>query len=44
MKKYRLLFCLAISTAALSVTGCETVKGVGQDLENAGESLQKAMD
>jgi predicted small secreted protein len=32
------LLCLAMLGAAL---GCETVKGMGRDIENLGEELQK---
>ena len=28
--------------AALTLTGCNTVEGIGQDLEKAGESIEKA--
>ena len=28
--------------AALTLAGCNTVRGVGQDIEKAGESIQKA--
>ncbi len=28
----------------LALTGCETVKGVGRDIENAGEAGQDALD
>ena len=28
--------------AALFLTGCNTVKGLGQDIENAGEAIQEA--
>jgi len=26
----------------LAVTGCNTVKGIGQDIEKGGEAIQKA--
>lgn len=29
-------------TAALFLTGCNTVKGLGQDIENAGEAIKRA--
>ncbi len=28
--------------AALTLAGCNTVQGVGQDLEKAGEAIEKA--
>ncbi len=28
--------------AALTLVGCNTVQGIGQDLEKAGESIEKA--
>ena len=28
--------------AALMLVGCNTVQGIGQDLEKAGESIEKA--
>jgi predicted small secreted protein len=28
--------------AALTLAGCNTVEGIGQDLEKAGESIEKA--
>jgi len=28
--------------AALSLAGCNTIQGLGQDIEKAGESIQKA--
>jgi predicted small secreted protein len=28
--------------AALILTGCNTVRGMGQDIEKAGETIQKA--
>jgi len=36
-------FCLAFSFAgALGSTGCNTVRGAGQDIERAGEKTQDA--
>ena len=28
--------------AALALAGCNTIRGVGQDIEKAGDSIQKA--
>ena len=36
------LIALAISTALLALAGCNTVKGVGQDLQKAGASIENA--
>ena len=33
---------LIITTAALALAGCNTVQGVGKDLEKAGEAIQKS--
>jgi len=30
--------------AALTLTGCNTVEGMGQDIQKAGESIEKAAD
>ena len=32
----------AIVTACFVLTGCETVKGAGKDIESAGEAMQDA--
>ena len=39
MKTITTLFALA---AALFLTGCNTVKGVGQDIERAGNAIERA--
>ncbi len=31
-----------VFAAVLTLTGCNTVQGMGQDIEKAGESIQKA--
>lgn len=33
-----------IVSAALLLSACETLKGVGRDVENAGEALDDAVD
>ena len=33
---------LALVLGALICTGCQTMKGAGKDIENAGEGIQKA--
>ncbi len=35
---------LATLVPAVLVAGCNTVKGIGQDLEKGGEAVQKASD
>jgi len=42
MTKLRLLTIMGLSTLALSVSACNTIGGAGQDIENAGEAVQKA--
>ena len=39
MKKFTLLTCLVLG---LFLVGCNTVKGVGQDLQKAGEKIEGA--
>lgn len=38
----RLLALLMVS--ALMISGCNTVRGLGQDVEKAGEAIQKAVN
>ena len=42
MKK--LLVVMVLAGFALGLAGCETVKGVGRDMEKAGEAIQKSAD
>ena len=42
MKELILAVLITISLTVL--TGCHTMHGVGQDIESAGESIQKATD
>ncbi len=35
-------FLLLMSLATFLVAGCNTVKGVGRDLERGGEAIQRA--
>ena len=39
----RLVMILAVGAAALGVTACNTVKGVGQDIESVGEAGDRAI-
>lgn len=43
MKKLLLMLCALVALAA-SVTGCNTVRGAGEDIENTGDSIQRAVD
>ena len=40
MKKAFLL--MIVASAAIAAAGCNTVRGAGQDIERAGESIQDA--
>jgi predicted small secreted protein len=40
MKHFLVLF-LVVGFTALAFTGCQTAKGLGRDVENLGESMQK---
>jgi predicted small secreted protein len=43
MKK-KFLFSFAMLLLTLSVTGCNMLRGAGEDIENAGESIQRTVD
>ena len=41
----KMLMCLFLAMACATVfTGCQTAHGFGEDMENAGESIQKGTD
>ena len=40
MKQFTLLACLFI---AMTLSACNTVRGLGQDIEKAGEKIQDAV-
>lgn len=45
MRKLTLLLCLGLLTAAfLALSGCNTVEGVGKDIEATGSGLSNAAD
>lgn len=45
MSKFRTLIALvALGTMIALATGCNTVEGVGKDVEGAGEAVQRAAD
>lgn len=35
---------LVLAAALMPLVGCQTVKGVGQDVKNAGEAGERAID
>ncbi len=40
----KVLVVMVLVALALGSAGCETVKGVGRDMEKAGEAIQKSAD
>jgi len=38
----RLIFVVVAAMAALALSGCNTVRGVGQDIERGGEWIQRS--
>jgi predicted small secreted protein len=45
MKLFKvLLFALVIGAGIAGFTGCRTAHGFGEDMENAGESIQRGTD
>jgi predicted small secreted protein len=40
----KLLVAMVLAGFVLGLAGCETVKGVGRDMEKAGEAIQKSAD
>lgn len=42
MNNVKFLTLTAIGIACLGLGACETLDGAGQDIENAGESIQRA--
>ena len=39
---FRLISVLALVLVGLAYSGCQTMKGAGKDIENAGEHIQKS--
>lgn len=39
----RVVFLLLASTALITLTACNTVRGIGQDVEQGGKAIQKAV-
>ena len=44
MKIKTFLFALLCLSGTVLMSGCETMKGVGRDVENAGDSIEDAAD
>jgi predicted small secreted protein len=42
MGRTSLIIALLIAVAGLSLAGCNTVRGVGQDIEKGGEWIQRS--
>ena len=40
MKTYNILTIAVFALATFSLAACNTIEGAGQDIENAGESVQ----
>lgn len=40
----KLMLVLGITTMSLAATACNTVKGVGEDIESVGEAGEDAID
>jgi predicted small secreted protein len=43
MNRFSLLMLVALFLM-ISTLGCNTIKGAGKDIENAGEGIQKTME
>lgn len=39
----KILFLMITAAAAFALIGCNTVQGVGKDIEKGGEAIQKAV-
>jgi predicted small secreted protein len=44
MLSKKLTIAALLAALTLSLGACETVKGAGRDLQNAGESMQRAVN
>lgn len=40
--KFSVLFSLLV--AAIFITGCNTIEGIGEDIERGGEKIQEAVE
>lgn len=44
MEKAKVVSVLVALALAVSVTGCNTVKGAGKDVQKAGQAVERAAD
>lgn len=44
MKKIQILFAIGLLGASFALTGCNTSRGFGEDVEELGEEVQEAAD
>ena len=44
MKKFTTLFVMLLGIASFSLVGCNTMEGVGEDVEATGNAVQDAAD
>ena len=44
MKAWKYLYIIAVLCFTLMVSGCNTFKGMGKDVEGAGKAIQKGAD
>lgn len=44
LKKIVVVWLLVACLGGLVLTGCNTMEGAGEDIENAGEGIQNAVD
>ncbi|MCS5597880.1 MAG: entericidin A/B family lipoprotein [Alphaproteobacteria bacterium] len=42
LKKLNIFILTVLAIAGLTLSACETIEGAGQDIENAGHSIQDA--
>jgi predicted small secreted protein len=44
LKLRRTFLFLALAAAAIALAGCNTMRGMGKDIEAAGKTIQKSAD
>lgn len=42
--KRTLLLCVLLMVTLIAISGCNTVRGMGQDIEKGGEAIQRTAD
>ncbi|PCF96592.1 entericidin A/B family lipoprotein [Vreelandella nigrificans] len=42
--KRTLLLCVLLMATLIAISGCNTVRGMGQDIEKGGEAIQRTAD